>query len=517
MTARKLFYLLSAICFGFVIFAKLGDHQLEIYDEARRAVNALEMYTGQSGFLVPTFTGVPEHWGTKPPTLLWLQVAFMHLVGPGELALRLPSALATSLAILFMVWFSLKQWKEPIIGVLAGWILLSNWNFIGNHGARSGDYDALLMLFCAGQILFFARLVATDKYRYLYLSALSLFLAGWIKGIAACFMLPAIAIYVLATPQGRKYLLDWRMYLSYALALMGILSYYLLREHYDPGYLQLVYENELGGRFTEAKEGHRFPWYHYLHQLVTDKTFGFFGQLLLPAAVVAGLLRKRYVGSLLFVLAIATFLLTISSSATRLYWYLVPTLPLIGLLVGTLLYEIGQHLLTQLKIDSPWLRSGVVLVFMLGLFGWSYGQLFDRVTRSGDFINMQQKMSSYRTVIRGDSIAPPYTVAPIHYHPSIRFYSAIERMKGRDIQFQSIEKLIFPWVSKDTECLKAAIGDRLLICEQEPWDWVSKHYNCQIIKRQEHCSLVKILGYKPGIPSENLPEGITPPAEVAPL
>ncbi|MEL6276881.1 MAG: glycosyltransferase family 39 protein, partial [Bacteroidota bacterium] len=168
------FFLIFSFCyFAFVVFAKLGEHQLELFDEARRGVSTLEMYNGESHPLVPTYLGGPDHWGTKPPLLIWLQTAATFFFGPGEFAIRLPSPIATLLAISLMIWFARRHMGSQVIGLLAGWILLCHWHFVGNHGARSGDYDALLLLFSLAQVLFYFHWVRTSNYRFLYFSALA--------------------------------------------------------------------------------------------------------------------------------------------------------------------------------------------------------------------------------------------------------------------------------------------------------------------------------------------------------
>lgn len=505
MISRYLFYFLSAICFGLLLFTNLGMHQLEFYDEARRGVNALEMFNGQAHWLVPTYGGLPDHWGTKPPLLIWLQVAGFYLFGIGEFALRFPAALATSLAIILMIWFTKRQWDKPAIGMLAGWITLMNWNFIGNHGARSGDYDALLLLFSLGQILFFARLVNTSKYRYLLLSALSLLLAGWTKGIAGCFLLPAIALYVILTPEGRKYLLDWRMYCSYALSLAGIISYYLLREQYDPGYLQIVYENELGGRYLAANEGHPEPVYHYLWVLFRDQTFGLFAQLFLPAFVVIVVLRKRFPGSLLIGMGAIVFLAVLSSSATKLFWYVVPSLPLIGLSVAVLLYQCWEWLTEQVKL-SVFRNQLLAGLLFLAIFLPLTAILLDKVSRPGDFIGKQAALSSYRAVLESDTILPPYTLMPYHYHAPARFYAFKERLKGKDIHYQPATRLTPPLLAAASDYAKLTIGQRVLICEGKPWRWMDENYHYRLLQRQQSCTLIEIAAYREGIDARHLPE-----------
>jgi 4-amino-4-deoxy-L-arabinose transferase-like glycosyltransferase len=65
----------------FPVFMHLDTLPIRIWDEARQAVNALEMWEN-GNFLVTHFEGSPDMWSTKPPLLIWLQVALIGLLGP---------------------------------------------------------------------------------------------------------------------------------------------------------------------------------------------------------------------------------------------------------------------------------------------------------------------------------------------------------------------------------------------------------------------------------------------------
>ena len=92
-------------------------------------------------------------------------------------------------------------------------------------------------------------------------------MAFWTKGIAAGFFLPGIALWILAYQPHRWVMREPAVYLAIALPIVSLFTYYLLRNQLDPGYLQLVWENELGGRYTKPLEGHRGDALFYVRQL----------------------------------------------------------------------------------------------------------------------------------------------------------------------------------------------------------------------------------------------------------
>lgn len=139
------FFLL--VVWYFPLFLHLDSFVIKIYDEARRAVNAFEMLNGDN-FIVTTYQGQPDLWGTKPPFLIWAQALFMRLLGPSELAIRLPSALAGLGGASALLAFSWKFLKVKNVGIIASIIfLISNGALQSTHSLRSGDFDALLVFF----------------------------------------------------------------------------------------------------------------------------------------------------------------------------------------------------------------------------------------------------------------------------------------------------------------------------------------------------------------------------------
>ncbi|HCD67703.1 MAG TPA: 4-amino-4-deoxy-L-arabinose transferase, partial [Bacteroidetes bacterium] len=103
---------------------------IRLWDESRNAVNAIEML--QNGdYIIRSYENKPETWNLKPPLLTWLQVIAMHVVGLNEIAIRLPSILASmsSLFILFLWTFRLT--KSYAFAFLGAGILATSAGFYG--------------------------------------------------------------------------------------------------------------------------------------------------------------------------------------------------------------------------------------------------------------------------------------------------------------------------------------------------------------------------------------------------
>src|ERR1700694_1044195 len=122
--------LLALLAFSF--FTRLSALPVRIWDEARNANNALEMYLNDH-WQIPFYEGRPDMWNTKPPLLIWLQVLDLHLFGINEVSIRLPSALAAVLTGLLLWWFVNRQLRKPWAGFLAGAVLATTHAYVFNH------------------------------------------------------------------------------------------------------------------------------------------------------------------------------------------------------------------------------------------------------------------------------------------------------------------------------------------------------------------------------------------------
>jgi 4-amino-4-deoxy-L-arabinose transferase-like glycosyltransferase len=82
-------------------------------------------------------------------------------------------------------------------GLLAGLALLTSKGFVAGHVARTGDYEALLLLFTTSQVLAVFAWLQTRQRRFLFLAGATVGLAVLTKGIAGLLFLPGIGIEVI--------------------------------------------------------------------------------------------------------------------------------------------------------------------------------------------------------------------------------------------------------------------------------------------------------------------------------
>ena len=361
----KLFLLLIILFLCFVVFFyKLGKPTIYIWDEARNIINAIEMSESKN-FLVTTYQGETDTWNTKPPLLIIIQSIFINLFGLSELSVRLPSAIAATLGVLFVFLFVSRCTKSNFIAFFSSFILLTTPGLVDHHGIRTGDYEAMLMLFCILYSFFFLFYIETKKTKYLYLFFIAFTLAFMTKSAAALLFLPALFIYSIYRKRISFILKSKHFYIALAIPLLIMGAYYTYRNMLYPGYWQIIYENEFGGRYLSTIEGHEHETMFYLDFFINSK-LKYWLFLALPGLILT-FFEKNYRIKRLFVflsLLSITHLIIISFANTKLHWYGLPEFPFWSIMAAISLYQMicGVSRLLKIKIVTHAITAIVIVV-----------------------------------------------------------------------------------------------------------------------------------------------------------
>jgi 4-amino-4-deoxy-L-arabinose transferase-like glycosyltransferase/putative flippase GtrA len=335
-----------------VLFYRLSAAPLEIWDEARLANNALEMTkTGWS--LVTTYDGSPDHWNTKPPLLIWLMAMSIHLLGANEWAVRLPSALAAIGTASIVFWFCSARMNRPLVGFVAALAMSSMPGYVVCHGARAGDYDAMLTLWTTAYVLAGYMFVHASRERrtmWLSICSICIILAFLTKTVQGFIFLPALFAYVCLQGRLSHCLRTRAFYINMAVVLAVCVGYYIVREQIDPGYFAAVRDNDLGGRYASVLEGHQggILWYLTLYTLYP---------WIVPGFIAAAYIIWRDTGEprkiCWFLVILSSFYIAvISLASTKLPWYLIPVCPLVVIPIAILSDRILAFLHGRLQTKS---------------------------------------------------------------------------------------------------------------------------------------------------------------------
>ncbi|OON70804.1 ArnT family glycosyltransferase [Hymenobacter sp. CRA2] len=372
-TRRKVLVALLALApvLYFSLLDRMASHPVVMWDESRLACNAAEMLRN-GNWLVTYFADRVDLWNTKPPLLIWIQAILFKIIGPGEVALRLPSVLAAAGTAWLLVWFCNRVLNAPLMGLCAALVLLTTSGYIDRHVSRTGDYDTLLVLLTTWYTLSFFRYLEDGRRSALWQAALGVALAVLTKGVAGAMCLPGLLLYAIATGK-----LLWLMKRGQAYAALGttvaiVAAYYVAREYAAPGYWHAVYENELGGRLlSDLTYTGEQPWNWYLNMLVNDELLPWLYWM--PIGLVA-LLYKGVPGvyrrfALLTVLFLVCFMVVISSATTKYYWYEAPIYPFCALLAGAGVALVGEALVLRLGSERmPWALGVFLVAVLIGPF-----------------------------------------------------------------------------------------------------------------------------------------------------
>jgi len=490
LARRKFILLVSATTIALFLvyvpfFLHLDGLTLRIWDEARMASNSLHMYlTGQ--LLVPHFEGRPDMWCTKPPVLLWLQLGFMKMLGIGEVALRLPSAVSGLFICVLLIYMSRNELHTYYPGILATLILATSAGFVGWHGVRTGDYDILLSfstLFYLYQFyLYLSEYDPRKMSKYLYAFLGGVVLAFWVKGIAALVFLPALVPFIaIRKPQEFRSMRFWVACLTTGLL---AISYYFLRESVNPGYLKAVYENEIGGRLLDAVEGHGHPFGYYISAL--PSRLGGWIWFFLPASAYLMFFGtgKEPLISALFTSAVVWYLLVMSAAQTKLPWYDIPTYPLIAFITSLGIFRIFNDFLFKIHLKKYLIP--IMILFIIGATFRPYSTMYDTVFKPKEYSwdrDYYRLTYFLRDKIRNEEKLEDHILVDTIYCAHNKFYMNWMNHEGSSIDFAHRMKYIVP-------------GKKYIIHQSNVDDFIQTRFRYRLLEEDHNVKRYEILGRK---------------------
>lgn len=330
-SARGIFSVLILLISFWVIVYRIDAVPMNVWDESRQANNAIEMMLS-GNYAFPTYNGQPDFWNTKPHLLIAIQAFFMKILGPGLLALRLPSAIAGFITVL--IWFKFiherNGFYSAAVFVL---VLLTCSGFNVYHVTRTGDYDALLVLFISLATIGIIQMENSQpELKKAIMAGLWISLAALTKSVAVLLWIPSwiLLIYWQRRNLGKNiYLFSLVLF---GLPLLTMLIYYGFREWLNTGYVSAVWQNEWIGRYLKPNEGHVTNFDYYFKNLWTDSFRGFI--LFIPLIFLLKEIRDPEKQGIRTLFIVLIFLLFISASATRISWYAAPVFPLLSWLLS---------------------------------------------------------------------------------------------------------------------------------------------------------------------------------------
>ena len=355
------------------IAVQLGGPALIDSDEGRNAEVAREM-AETNDYVVPRLNTLP--YLDKPIVYFAAQAAFMEVLGPGELAARLPAYLFTLATAALIFWFSRRRIgeEEAWVSTIAYLAMPLTIAF-----ARTVIFDSTLTFFVVLATLAFYEAIETQDRRWTVLAWAAMAAGVLTKGPVA-IALPLLA----ALPYAL-----WRRSARTLWSLAGLLAFLAIVAPWIwavsrvvPDFLHYALVTETAARFT-SEEFQRSgpPWYYVPYVLAGAGPWA--------VAVIAGWRQwdrsdRRVVFLLTWVLVPLIFF---SVSESKRSQYILPLMPAIAMLVGlswrNLRYRAGAMVLLVAGLIfaigpflRPFTKIAPDLVGPARLAAWAFGVAF---------------------------------------------------------------------------------------------------------------------------------------------
>lgn len=412
-----------------IVFLKLDGYSLRLWDESMFALNTYEMLLS-GNWMVPVYEQAPDLWNSKPPLFLWAQMCTVNLFGYTELALRLPSAIATTVILIAMFWYAERR-KGLRFACIAFLLLLTSYGFVTYHSARTGDADALLGLFLFCGNILFIDIIYTGRItaNRIYLFFLMIGLAFWTKSIQAFLFIPGYLLTLYYYKNiGRALIKNRHFWMGLTGLMLMIVLFLALREQAQPGYLELFFGND-AGRFISKVDEHKEPFIYYFETLLLSRySFWMILYLIGLAMIISNGIHSGKTDRFLFPVSLLsiTYFLIISCSVTKVPWYDVPLYPLMALVAAG---AINQALsLVEHK------KSLAVVLILIFIFPYIilYGRSNSNAYSSYEEVNEAKERYLFR-MMREKKDPSDLKVFQPGYDRSVKFYKIRFAERGQSI------------------------------------------------------------------------------------
>ncbi len=385
----------AAILLASPLLYKLDEEPLKRWDESLYAIVSYDLARNGHNLLAwSDFQGQNyDEPVTKPKALFWMQAGLMKILGyDSKVAIRLPAVLFTMLLIVFIIYFCYKFFNSLLLGIFSSLVLVTIRAYMFHHTARSGDFDAFLLLFSTMALcfyyLFLKEGLQQKNYRYLYLTFASIGGAIVFKNVAIGLMFPSFLLYTLYKRKLLDILKLKQFYLGIGLVLLIIVPYFTYEALTFPNFFRELWIHEIGGRYGTVIDFNQHPFKYYFEYLLSYNHAPWI--LFLPLTVLLGWNMKdeKFKDFLIFSIIICgTFVLFISTSQTKIAHYIAPIYPFLGIIVGMSLYALFIGSLNISGIKNTFIRVALLGSFGLAVIFPTYLNVFQNISDYESYAN----------------------------------------------------------------------------------------------------------------------------------
>lgn len=368
---------LAAIVGLFILyFAQLGSYPLTDPDEPIYGQIAKEMAQG-GDWLTPHYDG--QVWFDKPPMYHWLAGACISVLGPTELACRLPSAvLAVALVLILYAFVSYDFGRR--VALLSAVIFATCIQMVVLARAAVADVAFTTCLF--GALYAYRRWFDSDgraRYGWMALCGVSAGLGMLVKGPISPFLLFLVFVVHLCWTRRTRRLISWDALLGVVAALaVGVPWFAAMYTMHHEIFVKQFIEFHNIDRYTKPLHpGTTGQWYSVFFFVPVFFLFFFPWSVFLPSAIIR--FARTNSGALLAAIWCAVIFLFFSFSKTKLVTYIFPTYPMAAMFIALMFDRAASGEMRCATSVKRGLIAGVVmaLLFAYLLLGYARYRLPD--------------------------------------------------------------------------------------------------------------------------------------------
>jgi 4-amino-4-deoxy-L-arabinose transferase-like glycosyltransferase len=347
--ATWLALILTAFCLP--LYIGLGNADLQ-GDEAGHSFS-VDRILEIGDWMVPKSSPHPNAaFLEKPPLKFWIVAAGIKAGLPhNEFGLRFWDPIFAGIAF-FYVFAIGRRMVSPVCGAAAVMLLFVHRNLLFEHGLRSNNMEAPLLLAYCGGVFHYLAWTTSERLRSrrLHTGAVALYFAlGFmVKFVAALFLPFVLGIATLLIPRYRgRFFGDWRRWAdAIGLGLVVIAPWFVYCTiRFGRGFWRTIFGDQVYTRLTAHLDpSHLNPWNHYLMETYLRWSDAHAFWLIAAGAVLlaADTIRRRWTEGLVILMWFVVPVTIISFGTSKLYHYAYPFLPPVALAGGYILGRLWE-------------------------------------------------------------------------------------------------------------------------------------------------------------------------------
>lgn len=315
----------------------------------------------------------------KPPLKFWIVAAPMRLglLPHDEFGMRFWDAAFGGVAFLYVFAIGTLL-AGPVCGAVAVLVLFVHWPLLFDHGLRTNNMEAALLLsYCAG-VFHFMRWARAETDRTARAHALSVgaaFALGFMTKFVAAVFLPMILGLTAVLYLWRRLVGGIRHWTGAAGLALFIVAPWFVYAHLRFGsqLWETILKEHVYNRFTSFLDpAHLQPWYFYVRSMYDRLAEAGSRELVIAGLIVLAVqtVRRRWMEGFLTLIWLIVPITLISAGTSKLYHYTYPFLPPLGLAAGYLaanaitLASLAINAVLR-RVDWNWIAPRAALVRVL--------------------------------------------------------------------------------------------------------------------------------------------------------